>query len=76
MIGPAVPFPLAKTAPGSYPSRMFCNTDLCKQCDSCIAECPFEVVVSGKDGFPKLRPPPRNSASAAATAWPSAPWAR
>lgn len=40
----------------AYPSRMFCNTEICKQCDSCIAECPFEVVVQGKDGFPKLRP--------------------
>ncbi|WP_461211561.1 nitroreductase family protein [Desulfocurvus sp. DL9XJH121] len=35
---------------------MFCNTDLCKQCGTCVAECPFEVVVEGKDGFPKLRP--------------------
>jgi len=35
---------------------MFCDTEKCKRCGACVAECPFEVVVEDREGFPKLRP--------------------
>jgi nitroreductase/ferredoxin len=34
---------------------MFCDTDLCKRCGACVAECPFEVVVADAEGVPSLR---------------------
>ncbi|NDV18102.1 4Fe-4S dicluster domain-containing protein [Pseudodesulfovibrio sp. JC047] len=34
---------------------MFVDTDKCKQCGACLDECPFDLIVEGKNGFPKLR---------------------
>lgn len=38
---------------------MFCDTEKCKRCGSCHDECPFEVVVKDREGYPKLRPAAR-----------------
>lgn len=40
---------------------MFVNTEVCKKCGSCRDECPFDLIVDGRDGFPKLRPAARKT---------------
>ncbi len=34
---------------------MFADKDLCKRCGGCAAECPYQLIVEDKEGFPKLR---------------------
>ncbi|MGL1863669.1 MAG: nitroreductase family protein [Pseudodesulfovibrio sp.] len=34
---------------------MFVDKELCKRCGACFAECPYQLVVEDKEGFPKLR---------------------
>lgn len=34
---------------------MTCDKESCKRCNACIDECPFELFVADKEGFPKLR---------------------
>lgn len=46
---------VAKPGADAYQPAMFCNTDICKRCGACVAECPFEVVVPDAQGFPGLR---------------------
>ncbi|MCJ2165689.1 MULTISPECIES: nitroreductase family protein [unclassified Pseudodesulfovibrio] len=40
---------------------MFADKDICKQCGACLDECPFDLIVDGADGFPKLRPAARKT---------------
>lgn len=34
---------------------MFADKELCKQCGACFSECPYQLIVEDKEGFPKLR---------------------
>jgi len=34
---------------------MFADKELCKRCGGCQDECPFDLIVEDKEGFPKLR---------------------
>ncbi|CCH49660.1 nitroreductase family protein [Pseudodesulfovibrio piezophilus] len=34
---------------------MFAETEKCKRCGACFAECPYQLIVEDKEGFPKLR---------------------
>lgn len=39
----------------SFKNHVFADPDACKQCGACYDVCPYQLVVEGKDGFPKLR---------------------
>lgn len=34
---------------------MFADTEICKRCGACFAECPYQLIIEDKEGFPKLR---------------------
>lgn len=34
---------------------MFADKELCKRCGACYSECPYQLIVEDKEGFPKLR---------------------
>lgn len=34
---------------------MFADKEKCKKCGACFAECPYQLIVEDKEGFPKLR---------------------
>lgn len=34
---------------------MFVDKDSCKRCGACLDECPYDLIVDGRDEFPKLR---------------------
>ncbi|SOB59126.1 Nitroreductase [Pseudodesulfovibrio profundus] len=34
---------------------MFADKEKCKRCGACFAECPYQLIVEDKEGFPKLR---------------------
>jgi nitroreductase/ferredoxin len=40
---------------------MFADTDLCKRCGACFDECPYDLIVEDKEGFPRLRPAARKT---------------
>lgn len=40
---------------------MFVDTEKCKRCGACLSECPFDLVVDGGEGLPKLRPAARRT---------------
>jgi nitroreductase/NAD-dependent dihydropyrimidine dehydrogenase PreA subunit len=40
---------------------MFADKDICKRCGACRDECPFDLVVEDREGFPKLRPAARKT---------------
>lgn len=40
---------------------MFADKDICKRCGACLNECPFDLIVEDREGFPKLRPAARKT---------------
>jgi len=34
---------------------MFADKEKCKRCGACAAECPYDLIVEDREGFPKLR---------------------
>jgi len=34
---------------------MFADKEKCKRCGACFAECPYDLIVEDREGFPKLR---------------------
>jgi len=40
---------------------MFADKEKCKRCGACHDECPFDLIVRDRDGFPKLRPAARKT---------------
>ncbi|MBG0791457.1 MAG: nitroreductase family protein [Desulfovibrionaceae bacterium] len=40
---------------------MFTDKEICKRCGACADECPFDLIVEDRDGFPKLRPAARRT---------------
>ena len=34
---------------------MFADTEKCKRCGACFAECPYDLIVEDSEGFPKIR---------------------
>ncbi|QGY39733.1 4Fe-4S dicluster domain-containing protein [Pseudodesulfovibrio cashew] len=40
---------------------MFADKEMCKRCGACLSECPYQLIVEDKEGFPKLRPAARKT---------------